>query len=298
MLAGRDEVQTGLGDTLKTLPKLALAALFAVAFTASAQAKTVNYVFGQSGGGAFCDGLSLKEINGIATGIHTGDADCTEGQYAGGLKGVLGQINTPGGKNGPTYSIVTRETGSPNSQELFVIDQQNMTWVLYMQTTGSAQFTDVTSGPLLLAGSPASRSGMSAAVAAQASITRAHPPQNPTVEFTLADGTGAPFCNGVSLSESGGIAAGSQTGCDNSAAGGVYGRFVNEGARRWAIVTSSNVVPALDFIYVLDQKKKTWTLYQQYSGLITFQYSQSGVLLDGPPPPSARRRSVLSTIKH
>ena len=122
----------------------ASAALFVFcAFPVSAG--SVTYTFGQTGGGAYCDGIKLTETDGVATGTHIGATGCTEGNYAGGFSGkkVLGSTDTQ-------WVITTLEPSIPNDEVIFVIDQAAMTWQDWIEdTTDGLALQEVSSGPLL-----------------------------------------------------------------------------------------------------------------------------------------------------
>ena len=117
----------------------ASAAIFACSIS-PASAKTVKYTFE-----GFCDGVTLKEVSGVATGTHTGSG-CGggEGGYAGGFsaKKVLGSVDTE-------WVVTTTDTsGAAGLIELFTIDQTAMTWKLYEETGKSAGFAYYSSGTL------------------------------------------------------------------------------------------------------------------------------------------------------
>jgi hypothetical protein len=48
-----------------------------------------------------------------------------------------------------------------------------------------------------------------------------------------------------------------------------------------------------DFLYVLDLNHMTWTQFSQQTGLSQFAQGPSGLLLDGPPPPGARKTATM-----
>jgi hypothetical protein len=93
---------------------LAATAAILLCSVGSASAATVKYTFD-----GYCDGLTLKESGGLATGTHTGKK-CTggEGDYAGGFSGkkVLGSVDTE-------WVITTGETaGAAGETDVFIID--------------------------------------------------------------------------------------------------------------------------------------------------------------------------------
>lgn len=106
----------------------------------TASANTVKYTFE-----GYCDGLTLREVAGVAIGTHTGSG-CAgrEGDYAGGFSGkkVLGSVDTE-------WVITTTDTaGAAGLIELFIIDQTAMTWTVYEETAKSAEFAYFASGTL------------------------------------------------------------------------------------------------------------------------------------------------------
>jgi len=107
----------------------------------SASAKTVRYTFDGS-----CDGLTLSEVSGVATGTHTGKK-CTggEGDYAGGFSGkkVLGATDTD-------WVITTQDTGGATGMiEVFIIDQTAMTYTLYEETANTGEFAYYGAGSIV-----------------------------------------------------------------------------------------------------------------------------------------------------
>ena len=111
-----------------------------------------------------------------------------------------------------------------------------------------------------------------------------------TVKYTLADTVGTPLCDGLTLTESGGIAVGTHTAgtvcTEGDYAGGLWGRrILNATDSQWAIMTTDvNNFPGYMELYVLDQTAMSWQLYvESTTDSQTFELYDSGVLLDGDP---------------
>jgi hypothetical protein len=120
---------------------LASAALAMGAIASSASAKTLNYTLGISGGGSYCDGLSLTSSdNGIIwSGTHTGS--CQNGDPAGGLAVKVKHNSTP------YLDIATTYTVDGPSAYTFFLNIPSATWFLY--TVSGGVFEEINSGPLL-----------------------------------------------------------------------------------------------------------------------------------------------------
>lgn len=109
----------------------------------AASAGTVKFTFGVTGGGAYCDGMTLSESGGLATGFHTGCQDDVAGGIEAGKLASLGVEDS-------RWIITTTDTNSPDNQYVFVLDQKALTWQVYtLSTTDSVTFELVNSGPLI-----------------------------------------------------------------------------------------------------------------------------------------------------
>lgn len=113
------------------------AILVLLGIAAPAMAVTHEYTFTGS-----CDGLTLDEHGNVATGTHTGT--CDEGDMAGGIEAVVT------GESGKKWIITT--TDSHNAigfVEVFIIDQEKLTWDSYVENTSAGiPFTHTVSGTL------------------------------------------------------------------------------------------------------------------------------------------------------
>jgi hypothetical protein len=127
------------------------------------------------------------------------------------------------------------------------------------------------------------------AAAMLASITAA---SADNVQFTFATQDGQPYCDGVVMDETDGVAVGTHVGsqCDRALAGDLAGGFQvrNLGSRhaQWTVSTSDkNNVPHTIEVYILDQNKMTWQVFEEDTvDALPFQFVDSGVLLNGAPP--------------
>jgi hypothetical protein len=130
---------------------LVLAAGVVLASASAAFANDVQFTFADANGVPYCDGLQLTELDGVAQGVHTNGADCTEGAFAGGLQGHYH------GYTGHRVTAMTTDPNLPNVIEMYLLDQLNMTWSVYdMDTADNEPFELVNSG-VLLDGSPAAQ---------------------------------------------------------------------------------------------------------------------------------------------
>ena len=130
--------------------KLALTALLVLASATAVEAKTIKYTFGISGGGTYCDGLTLTQ-NGVSWGgTHTGSCIVDQDQ-AGGL-----EIKVIGGSTKYLDIATSQEAEAPGTVETFFLDLKGQAWYLY-ETTGGA-YTLINSGPLIK-GAPPAQSG-------------------------------------------------------------------------------------------------------------------------------------------
>ncbi|MGA2189287.1 MAG: hypothetical protein ABSH33_12205 [Steroidobacteraceae bacterium] len=105
-----------------------------------------NYTFEDESGGKYCDGLTLDQSGGIATGTHTG---CTEGDYAGGLEvKIKGDSDT-------LWSISTTDAENASGSVLvYVLDEKELTWALYSENTTDAVAFQLVNYGLLKKGIP------------------------------------------------------------------------------------------------------------------------------------------------
>jgi hypothetical protein len=128
------------------LPKVAVLATAVIAIGAMASplmARTLTYTFGETGGGAHCDGITLKTSNGITYGgTHTG---CTDNDPAGGYK-----VKVNGGSNLDIATTNELSESSYGALTYFLNLEQNE-WYLYI--TSGGVFGQIDSGPLI-AGAP------------------------------------------------------------------------------------------------------------------------------------------------
>lgn len=111
-----------------------------------------------------------------------------------------------------------------------------------------------------------------------------------TARYTFAYSDGTPYCDGITLSESGGIAVGTHTAntacTEGDYAGGFSGKKVLGSADSQWIVTTTDVNndPGYQLVFVIDQTAMTWVLYtENTSASSTFALDNSGVLLKGTP---------------
>ena len=125
-----------------------MATAFVLTSAGAAAANDVQYTFADGDGVPYCDGISLTESDGMAVGIHTNGAQCSEGDFAGGLQvKVLGS-------HGKKYTITTTDPNLRHTVEMYVLDQSNMTWSVYdMDTADDSPFSLANQG-ILLDGTP------------------------------------------------------------------------------------------------------------------------------------------------
>ena len=117
---------------------LATAAIATAALASPTIAKTLKYTFGNSSGGAYCDGLTLTQDGVTWGGTHTG---CAEDAQAGGVSMKVSDNSTK-------YVYVSTTDGlGDTTVENFFLDTHAMLWYLY-ETSGGV-YTEVNSGPLI-----------------------------------------------------------------------------------------------------------------------------------------------------
>jgi hypothetical protein len=112
-----------------------------------------------------------------------------------------------------------------------------------------------------------------------------------TVIYTFAESDGTPYCDGITLKESGFTAVGTHTAgkicTEGDYAGGFYGKKVLGSAdTQWLITTTdvNNASPTAVEVFVLDQTAETWQLYEEDTANgLPFALTNSGVLLNGTP---------------
>jgi hypothetical protein len=123
---------------IKTALLAATAALLVFGVN-SASARTVKYTLT-----GYCDGLTLTETAGTATGTHTG-SDCTdgEGDYAGGFSGKRVQDS-----DDTQWIVTTNDPSIPGTSEIFVLDQTAMTWQVWEENSNTTAFYLYNSGTL------------------------------------------------------------------------------------------------------------------------------------------------------
>ncbi len=138
-------------STLLKATVLASAALALGALASPAAAKTLKYTFGISGGGAYCDGLTITTTDGITYGgTHTGS--CVNPDPAGGFA-----VKLPGGK---FIDIATTYSATTTDAWTFYLSTSSNTWYLY-HTVGGV-YTLNNSGPLIKGTPPAAKGATSA----------------------------------------------------------------------------------------------------------------------------------------
>jgi hypothetical protein len=118
---------------------LATAAFALAALASPTMAKTLKYTFGISGGGAYCDGITLTQATvGHPTwgGTHTG---CTNNDPAGGY-----DVKVNGG---PNLDIATTDTVDGPNEMTFFLNLKQQFWYLYEVVGGD--FEQIDSGPLI-----------------------------------------------------------------------------------------------------------------------------------------------------
>ncbi|MBV8799989.1 MAG: hypothetical protein JOY77_02120 [Alphaproteobacteria bacterium] len=131
-----------------------LAAGFVMATASAASANSVQYTFADTDGNPYCDGVQLDINNGVAVGVHTNGAQCTEGDYAGGLA-----VKMSGSKD-KRLVITTTDVNnlSPGMVETYMIDTSDMSWQVYDENTNDVfPFQLVNEGVLLKGNPPAGR---------------------------------------------------------------------------------------------------------------------------------------------
>ncbi|MEO7026906.1 MAG: hypothetical protein ABI056_05055 [Caulobacteraceae bacterium] len=129
---------------------LATAAIAVAALASPTMARTLKYTFGITGGGAYCDGLTITQ-NGVTWGgTHTG---CDDDAQAGGIS-----MKVSGNPTKYVY-ISTTDNPSATTVENFFLDTHAMLWYLY-ETSGGV-YTELNSGPLLKGALPGPRGGRS-----------------------------------------------------------------------------------------------------------------------------------------
>jgi hypothetical protein len=103
----------------------------------------VNYTFT-----GYCDGVNLSQVNGIAQGYHTGSCEAPFPR-AGGFKVHRPNISDP------LWTITTTDTGAPDYQLVFVLDERALTWTSWWEDTvlGIA-FQELNSGTLTIGAPP------------------------------------------------------------------------------------------------------------------------------------------------
>jgi len=132
-----------------------------------------------------------------------------------------------------------------------------------------------------------------------------------TVFYTFAQSDGTPYCDGVTLKETGYTAVGTHTAhnvcTEGDYAGGFVGKKVLGSAdSQWVITTTdvNNGGPNITEVFVIDQTAMTWQLYEQdTTDGSPFALDNSGVLLNGTPKqngesdPKFGTKGIVSLIK-
>jgi hypothetical protein len=114
-----------------------------------------------------------------------------------------------------------------------------------------------------------------------------------TVKYTFADSSGFPYCDGITLTETSGVAVGTHT-ANTRCAGGYYAggfsgkKVLGSADTQWVITTNDTYNdPGYLVVFVLDQTAMTWAAYtESTSNSATFELAGSGVLLKGAPKPN------------
>jgi hypothetical protein len=121
-------------------------------------------------------------------------------------------------------------------------------------------------------------------------LCSAGPASAGTARYTFAYSDGTPYCDGITLNESGGIAVGTHTAntacTEGDYAGGFSGKKVLGSAdSQWVVTTTDvNNDPGYQLVFVIDQTAMTWTLYiESTTNAATFALDNSGILLRGTP---------------
>jgi hypothetical protein len=131
---------------------------------------------------------------------------------------------------------------------------------------------------------------VSVAALAASFLCGAGPASAGTARYTFAESDGTPYCDGITLSESGGIAVGTHTAntvcTEGDYAGGFSGKKVLGATDSQWIVTTTDVnnLPGYVVVFVIDQTAMTWVAYiESTTNAATFALDNSGVLLKGTP---------------
>jgi hypothetical protein len=123
------------------------------------------------------------------------------------------------------------------------------------------------------------------------------------VAYTFTDSNGDPYCDGITLNESGGVATGHHTGCtDKDYAGGLSGKISILDATAWVVTTTDALNDSgVTLVYVIDQVHFAWYLYAQETGVETFNFINEGLLAKGAPianEPGPHGRVASDTVRN
>jgi hypothetical protein len=124
-----------------------------------------------------------------------------------------------------------------------------------------------------------------------------------TVSYTFAQSDGTPYCDGVTLKETGFVAVGTHTAhklcTEGDNAGGFYGKKVLGSVdTQWIITTTdvNNASPTMVEVFVLDPTAETWQLYEEDTANgVAFALTNSGVLLNGTPKQNGQSMQKFGT---
>lgn len=128
----------------------ATAAIAVGALASPSMARTLKYTFGITGGGTYCDGVTLTQSGVTWGGTHTG---CAQDAQAGGISMKVSENSTK------YVYISTTSSPSATTVENFFLDTHSMLWYLY-ETSGGV-YTEINSGPLIRGALPRAPGGRS-----------------------------------------------------------------------------------------------------------------------------------------
>jgi hypothetical protein len=125
-----------------------------------------------------------------------------------------------------------------------------------------------------------------------------------TQSYTFADSAGAPYCDGLTLTETGTVAKGFHTGtCERSPlpyAGGFQVKITAITDTLYDIVTTDPNDPKYTLDFLIDQVALTWQGWvEDTAGRVPFQETNSGRLLTGKPAAATQifRPSMWQPVK-
>lgn len=112
------------------------------------------------------------------------------------------------------------------------------------------------------------------------------------VDYTFADGDGVPYCDGISLDISDGLAVGVHTNgaqCkEGDYAGGLQGKWGGWKGKTYMVTTTDPNLANTVEMYVINQGNMTWSVYDMDTvDNSPFSLVNSGILLKGTPPAHA-----------